>query len=655
MVRLRPVRIFSIALLWLAAFSTLLSGQPNVLREHPRLLGTRVELQALAKARPQEYQRMLAVARGTSGDDHPRGISLALAAAIEGNADFARAAHTIAMRYVNGPIRKGHVTFGYDLALCGLIYDLCFEAWTAQDRAKFHDYFNKTVDANVNSETHVFHDGWYAYKNWGIGIAAYATFHENPRSPEILATLDRDYRTRAAPALEMAGAGGGWAEGYYIHYWLYEWLFFCEVARRCGGVDYYELAPSFFKNRALASAFEMYPGFGEYNSRRPIPMGDGGGRKYGGDRDKALSARRMLVNRYRDDATHQALHAFNELTPRSGSGVNAYKDFLWRDTSIPKRPVEILPLSHHATGPGFIYARSSWEENATHLFFKAGDRFTAHQHLDNGHFLIYRGAELAGDGGHYDGFGTPHDVNYHLRSIAHSTVLVQDPAEKWPAIRGGKVTGNDGGQHHRWPHHNGAVTDPQEWLANKALYDIADVTAFRDDGKRLFLRADLTRAYSSNKLSKFVRQIAFLRPGTFVICDEVISTRPEFRKTWLLQAMKTPEKEGEHYVVKNGRGALWFQPLLPAQHKVELVTGEALYRYGGQSGQSYPPKNDTGAAPECRVELRPVTAQLKDVFVSVLTAAEATQAASSTASAEHRDSRVRVACDGWEVSFELSL
>ena len=71
-------------------------------------------------------------------------------------------------------------------------------------------------------------------------------------------------------------SGGGWAEGYYIHYWLYEWLFFCEVARHCEGKDYYATAPGFFRERAVASMFEMYPGIRIYNSRRPIPMGDGG-------------------------------------------------------------------------------------------------------------------------------------------------------------------------------------------------------------------------------------------------------------------------------------------------------------------------------------------------------------------------------------------
>ena len=112
----------------------------------------------------------------------------------------------------------------------------------------------------MESENSVFHDGWWGYKTWGEGLACYATYYENPRSPAILKGIEEEYRRRAAPALELAGNGGGWAEGYYIHYWLYEWLVFCEAARRCEGVDYYALAPDFYRNRAVASMFEEYPG-----------------------------------------------------------------------------------------------------------------------------------------------------------------------------------------------------------------------------------------------------------------------------------------------------------------------------------------------------------------------------------------------------------
>ncbi|MHB9029028.1 MAG: heparinase II/III domain-containing protein, partial [Candidatus Latescibacterota bacterium] len=470
------------------------SGRHPVPREHPRLFRSLESLRQLKQERPEAYTRMAGVARKQPGKGHPNMASMALAAAIENDEALGKDAVRFAMEYVNAPIRSGHVTFGADLAYTAMVYDLCWQWWTPEERGKYHEYMNGTVDANMQSETHVFHNAWYGYKHWGYGLACYASWYENPRAEEILRITERDYLERAAPALKMAGNGGNWAEGYYVNYWILEWLIFCETARACEGLDYYAEAPEFYRNRAVAGMFEMFPGIGEYNTRRPVPMGDGGGQVFGGDRDKTLTARRILVNRFRDDPSHRVVHAFNETTPRTGVSVYAWMDFLWRDETVPKGDLKNFRLSHLSPGAGFIFARSSWEEDATYFFFRCGDRFTAHQHLDNGHFIIWKNAELAGDGGHYAEFGPAHDVNYHLRTIAHSTLLVRDPSEAWPNIRAGKVEVNDGGQAHPWPHHNGSVGDPQEWLRGKEMYDIADLLAFEDRGDYLYVAGDCARS-----------------------------------------------------------------------------------------------------------------------------------------------------------------
>ncbi len=666
-------RIFGIAALLLclpsSSIAVVESTKHPVPREHPRLLGSREYLQSLAASRAEAYRRVVNVARESGGgDDHAKMMSMALVCAIEQDRQVGEAAVQLAMKYITGPIRAGHVTFAHDLARCAIVYDLCYDCWTQEQRAKFHEYMNKTVDANVRSETHVFHNGWYGYKQWGIGLACYAAYYENDRAPAILRTLEEDWRTRAAPALELAGDGGGWAEGYYVNYWLYEWLFFCEVARRCEGIDYYAQAPKFFENRAVASMFETYPGIGTYNSRRSIPMGDGGGRVFGGDRDKVLSARRILVNHFRDDPAHQVVHTFNEQTPRSSVGDYAYKDFLWRDTTVEKGDLASFKLSHVSPGPGYVYARSSWDDDATYFFFKCGDRFTAHQHLDVGHFLIYKHEELASDGGHYDSFGSSHDVNYHLRTIAHSTILLCDPSETWPNIRAGTVTGNDGGQAHNWPHHNGAVTDPAEWYKGRDLYDIADIAAFEDQGTYMYVAGDCTRAYSSNKMGCFTRQIVFLRPNTFVIFDRVQSKNPDLKKTWLLQAMKVPVRTGKHLVITNGKGRLFVQTLLPESPDVKIVSGSELYSYGGgeavpalcpagilpavenkgkMPSPHYPAGHNTGPAPECRIEVSSSQPRSWNYFLHVLTAAD-----SDTASVEA--AAVNVANEEVEVSVGMT-
>ncbi|MBI2298269.1 MAG: heparinase II/III family protein [Armatimonadetes bacterium] len=591
-------------------------------REHPRLLGSRAELQQLARLRPQAWQRTQAVARQPGAGDHERIVSIGLVCAIDGDRTLGRAAVDIALKSINGPIRVGHETFAHDLANCALAYDLCYDCWTDAERAAYIDYLNRTVDANVNSETHVFHNGWYGYKNWGIGVGCYATWYENPRAESILATTLADYRDRAAPALELAGRGGGWAEGYYIHYFLYEWLFFCEVARRVQGLDLCADAPDFYRHRAIAGMFEMYPGIRDYGSRRAIPMGDSGGFVFGGDRDKELFSRCILASHYRDDPVHQAVNSFNLTTPRAGVGNYAYMDLLWRDETVPKGDLGGFKLSHLSPGPGYVYARSSWAEDATYFFFKCGDRFTAHQHLDVGHFLIARHEELAGDGGWYYDFASPHMVNYGLRSIAHNTILVLDPAEKWPGIRAGNVTGNDGGQHHNWTHHNGAVVDVADWQKGRAAYDIADLLAYEDHGDWLYVAGDATRAYSPAKLAQFRRQIVYVRPGTFVIFDRVVSKNPAFRKTWLLQAAKPPTGAAPELVVTNGKGRLFIHTLLPEAPEVTLHQGADLYIYGGQSYA--PPRNPPGPLPECRIEVSPSQPAAEDWFLHVLTATDAT-------------------------------
>lgn len=106
------------------------TGRHAVPVEHPRLLGSRQDLQQLANERPEAYARVTTAAREPNVDEHSKMLSLSLVCAIDRDAGLGRQAVQMAMKYVNGPIRTGHVTFGHDLALCAIAYDLCHEHWT---------------------------------------------------------------------------------------------------------------------------------------------------------------------------------------------------------------------------------------------------------------------------------------------------------------------------------------------------------------------------------------------------------------------------------------------------------------------------------------------------------------------------------------------
>ena len=267
--------------------------------------------------------------------------------------------------------------------------------------------------------------------------------------------------------------------------------------------------------------------------------------------------------------------------------------------------------------------------------------------------MISKHEELAGDGGQYYYFGARHDTNYLLRSIAHSTVLVLDPEENWQNIRAYPGPfGNDGGQHHNWPHHNGAVADADAWERDRELYDIADIFSFEDKGGYLYLAGDLTRSYSQKKLKSFTRQIVYLRPGTFVIFDRVVATNPSYAKTWQLQAVKPAEQAGDFLRTTNDKGGrLFLQALLPRESRITQKTGDELYRY---DGESYAPEEIRGPAPESRISISPSSPAKQDLFLNILTATDSNVDRPLVAHCEESDDAIIVKIGEDSIEFTIA-
>ena len=113
--------------------------------------------------------------------------------------------------------------------------------------------------------------------------------------------------------------------------------------------------------------------------------------------------------------------------------------------------------------------------------------------------------------------------------------------------------------------------------------------------------------------------------------------------------MKKPEQRGDDLVVTNGKGRLFIQPLLPAQRLINLAADDELYRY---DGQSFPPRRNTGPAPECRVEISPTAPKATDYFLHVLTAVDATTDAVPAASVREEAGRVVLDLAGTQITFE---
>ncbi len=322
-------------------------------------------------------------------------------------------------------------------------------------------------------------------------------------------------------------------------------------------------------------------------------------------------------------------------------------ELLWRDFDLKGKSPEGLPLSRYSGTPfGWMIARTGWDGDAALAEMKIGEHwFGNHQHLDGGTFQIYYRGPLAIDSGSYQGssggYNSPHNKNYFKRTIAHNSLLVYDPSEKFACWNYGgadktEFAENDGGQRmpgDRWE----SCRSFADLLSED--YTVGQVLAhgFGPDPIRpewTLLQGDITQAYSP-KVESARRSFVFLNlredggdvPAAMVIYDRVKSSDSSFRKYWLLHSIEEPQTGASEFTVErtgNGdSGKLVCRVLLPESDDLHMEKvggrGKEFYVFGKNwpnAATTRPdPCNERGA---WRVELSPVTPKKEDCFLNVI-------------------------------------
>jgi hypothetical protein len=272
---------------------------------------------------------------------------------------------------------------------------------------------------------------------------------------------------------------------------------------------------------------------------------------------------------------------------------------LWYNPAVePRPPSESVPRAVRLN-PGtydLFFMRSGWEDDATVVSFHAGDWFGSHDNLDVGHFSIFRKEWLALDAGVYAPMGTSHYVNYSSRTLAHNSLLIHDPQERFQLPHPDEVSVvNDGGQRvvvslgGRSTQNN---RDVGVWKHNRlenAHFERATVLHFYAGDTLDFVSADITMAYNSDffssygrdfsnrpKVEQVVRSLAYVRPSTVVIYDRILAKDPSFTKTWILNTANQPYL-GENctFLAENGSSVLAGRTLLPVAPKREIWGSQA--------------------------------------------------------------------------------
>ena len=192
---------------------------------------------------------------------------------------------------------------------------------------------------------------------------------------------------------------------------------------------------------------------------------------------------------------------------------------------------------------------------------------------------------------------------------------------------------NDGGQ---YPFPDCAECEDWRKRSKDDVYDVAETTGFAS--KPLFdyvaggpderVPSEVFPAKEGlpkkNKLSRCTRQIVFLKPDVFVMCDRVDSTNAQFPKTWLLHTPGEPTLEGSLYSAEAGEGKLMARRLLPAQAGVRKVGGEALRRGRARGSGRRRVAQRYRSTPRdfWRMEESPTEKRTDDVFLHVLYACD---------------------------------
>ena len=307
-------------------------------------------------------------------------------------------------------------------------------------------------------------------------------------------------------------------------------------------------------------------------------------------------------------------------------GPSVVKDvLLYGPDVLPRSPSK--PLSKHFKGCGMVFMLDSWKDDAIRANFRAIPHYIGgHNHLDQCSFSIFHKGGLALDSGIYDDYSSSHRLNYYCRTIAHNTILVEDPNEDFSLYGVGYVA--DGGQ--AWKQPPRSYPYNIQDLTETDLFDLKGIVAYEDNDLYTYSLGNGAPAYSAAKMSVFYRHFVWLKSlsgwnhPVVVVFDEVESKNSAFKKTYLLHTQNQPTVNGSLISASAEGGLLYQRTVFPASAKITLVGGSGKEYW--VDGRNYAPTRGAKDGEEpgsWRLEVCPSTARTHDEFLHVLYATEA--------------------------------
>ena len=604
------------------------SLKPELTGVHPRVFVTQEGLEALrVRARTThraEWSKVIANLAAMKGAPPPvpgpqerrsqNNVAFAIAGAalayaVDRKPEYLAAARTWTLTAIdyepwgytynkpNTDLAAGHLLYAI-----GWAYDLLHGDFTAAERTRIRTSLERHANlvydafAPTPGRAHPFTQNHDFIPTAGLAVTALALMGES-KDAERWAVLARAHHHRAG---QLLSPDGYYYEGF--EYWIFStpWLVhFLDAWEHSTGESLWHRPV--FRNWKTYLAHTLLPDgqgvvdFGDIweGALTRAKRGDDYARAYPGG---ALQSNFNVMYRVAARLQDPYAQAIAERYASFGhSNLEEFWTLLWREPALEPASMSELPLSHHFEDSGVVYSRTSWDEDATVMAFKAGPpeghRVAAllpklpewrldsgHAHPDAGSFIIWaHGRYLTGDTGYA---GLPSARNHNTLTFAGI----------------------------------GQGIDKQHDVWRQMDYRALDGIRIREadlSGGRARIVADLAAAYpKAAGVETFTRTFTWDGGNRFTVADSVTLSAPRAAE-WHLQS-DTPF-EGAGRTFRNGQpGDVALRIAFASPADIEIWTGPATVKAPGPPGAI-----ETGPEEERGYRLRATVPRSTSVHIDV--------------------------------------
>lgn len=447
-------------------------------------------------------------------------------------------------------------------------YDWTWDLWTPEERSQVEETIKIRARQfyqrlrSLPFESRPFHS--HAARDLCfLGEVSLAFLHEWPEAPEWLHyVLSLFWSVYPAWGEE----DGGWNEGptYWTAYMDFA-LHFAVALKNATGVQLLE--KPFFQNTVYYKLYANPP------YARHSPFGDGQEYPPGPASGTVMYAfSTLLRNPYARWYTQQL---------RSGPGRGPL-GFVLYDPDIPAQPPSDIPQTRYFPGVGLVAVHTQLanpKENIYLLFRSSPLGSISHAHADQNAFAIEAfGEALAIASGYYPYFNSPHHHQWTRQTKAACSITI------------------NGGQ--------GQIV--------RSIEGAGRILAFATSPEYDYALGEASTAYG-NRLRRFYRHLIHVRPGVFVIVDELSAPRPS-RFEWWLHALEKMEVEPTKRQVLLHRGKARMEVTFLAPGRVQF-----------EQTDRFTPPPENGASPQWHLTVSNLVKEKNIYFFTVLRPFQASQ------------------------------